>query len=153
MSAIKNNWAKLPIFKDLSPQYLDLLARTATDVACRPGELLFHEGEEADTFYVVAEGNIAIEIFTGERGPVTIQTVGAAEVLGWSWIVEPYRWHFDARATAACQLISFDATLVRKSFDEHPEFGFAMFKRFLPVIVQRMQSTRLQLLDVYHVHH
>jgi CRP-like cAMP-binding protein len=131
---------------------MDLLARTAQEESFEPRELIFHEGDEADKFYLITEGNVALEIFAHERGPVTIETVGSGEILGWSWLVEPYRWHFDAQATAPTAAMGFDARVVRAGFEAHPNFGYVMMKRFLPIIVRRLQATRLQLLDVYHVH-
>ncbi len=152
MSSNTFDWPNLAVFKGLPQNYLHLLARTETVERYEPRELIFHEGDEADRFFIIVEGTVAIEIFTNERGPVTIQTIGAGEILGWSWLVEPYRWHFDAQATAPTELIAFDASVVRGALDEYPDFGFAMMKRFLPIIVRRLQATRLQLLDIYHVH-
>lgn len=102
--------------------------------------MIFHEGNEADKFYLIVEGKVAIEILANGRGRVTVRAIDAGEVLGWSWLVEPYRWHFDAQATVATKAIVFDANVVRESFSKHPEFGFAMMKGFLPIIVQRLQA-------------
>lgn len=152
MFAIKHNWQQHPLFVGLSDSNIDLLSRSATEETYESRELIFHEGDEADRFYLIVSGTVAVEIFAHDRGPFTIQTVGAGEVLGWSWLVEPYRWHFDAQATTPTTVISFDARLVRENLERHQDFGFKMMKRFLPIIVERLQAARLQLLDVYHVH-
>ncbi|NOT01880.1 MAG: cyclic nucleotide-binding domain-containing protein [Phycisphaerales bacterium] len=151
MTGLKADWASHPIFEGLAPDCIEIFARTAKVEEFEPRDLIFHEGEEADRFYLVLEGTVVIQIFVNERGPVNIETVGCGEVLGWSWLVEPYRWHFDAQATVPTKLIAFNARRVRESFESRPDFGFALMKRFLPVIVQRLQATRLQLLDVYDV--
>jgi len=101
MSSNTFDWPNLAVFKGLPQNYLHLLARTETVERYEPRELIFHEGDEADRFFIIVEGTVAIEIFTNERGPVTIQTIGAGEILGWSWLVEPYRWHFDAQDFSA----------------------------------------------------
>jgi len=31
-------------------------------------------------------------------------------------------------------------------------FGYALLSRFVPLIVDRLQATRMQMLDLYHVH-
>jgi CRP-like cAMP-binding protein len=153
VSGLKENWPTHPLFAGLSDSYIDWMARTASEETFEPRELIFHEGEEANTFYLITEGSVAVEVFAHQRGPVTIQTIGVGEILGWSWLVEPYRWHFDAQATAPTETITFDAKRVRESFERHSDFGYAMMNRFLPIVVQRLQATRLQLLDVYHVRH
>ena len=68
----------------------------------RGGQLLFREGDPADTFYLVRHGSVALETFVPARGPVMIETLEAGEVVGWSWLFPPYRWHFDARALSPC---------------------------------------------------
>jgi len=145
------DWRTHPLFVGLPPSYVSFLDQHARVESFTPRELIFHEGEAADNFYLITEGTVAIEVFANERGPVTIQTAGAGEVLGWSWLVEPFRWHFDAQATAHTKTIVFDAKAIRGSFEKQPEIAYTLMKRFAPIIVERLQATRLQLLDVYHV--
>jgi len=145
------DWPRHPLFDGLPDSYVELLAQNSTEESFEPRELIFHEGDEADRFYLITEGNVAVEIFAHGRGPVTIQTEGPGEIVGWSWLVEPYRWMFDAQATVPTRAIVFDAKAVRSSFDTHPDLGYELMKRFIPIIVERLQATRLQLLDVYHV--
>ncbi len=151
MSTRSLEWKSHPLFEGLNEEYLDLLVRSSREESYESRELIIREGDDADAFYLIAEGTVAIEIFANERGPVTIDSLNAGEVLGWSWLVPPHQWHFDAQATTRTRMISFDAAMVRDSFDSYPDFGYAMMKRFIPIIVQRLQATRIQLLDVYHV--
>lgn len=150
MSAGTLDWPNLPLFSGLSRNYIDLLARTATEQRFEPRELIFHEGDQADKFYLIVEGNVAVEIFVNERGRVTIQTLRRNEILGWSWLVEPYQWHFDAQAKVSTQAIEFDAELIRNSFERHPEFGYTMMTRFAAIIVRRLEEARLQLVDIHN---
>lgn len=152
MSAPSYDWSKHPLFEGLPAGYIQLLASTARVEKFEPRELIVHEDEPAEKFYLITEGNVVIEIFANGRGPVMIQSVGVGEVLGWSWLVAPFRWHFDARATTATEAIVFDGQVVRSSFASHPDFGYIMLNRFVPIIVQRLQAMSLQLLDVYHAH-
>ena len=153
MISIHEHWREHPLFAGLSPSDLEFLSGLATTETFEPRELIFHEGDPADKFYLITEGSVAVEIFARERGPVTIQTVSDGDVLGWSWLVDPYLWLFDAQATMKTETIAFDAAALRARFDEDTELGYRMIKRFFPIVMQRMQATRLQLLDVYHVNH
>ena len=150
MSTHKFDWPNHPMFAGLSKSYINLLARTATEESFDPRALIFNEGDEADKFFLVTQGKVAVEIFAHERGPVTVQTIGAGEILGWSWLVEPYLWHFDAHARVSTQAIVFDAKLIRNTFERHPEFGYTMMTRFAPIIVRRLQEARFQLLDLHN---
>jgi CRP-like cAMP-binding protein len=144
--------ADVPLFEGLTEEELELLAGCASNVRFREGELLFREGQEADTFYVVRHGTVALETFVAPLGGVTIQTVEAGEVVGWSWLFAPYRWHLDARALTTVRATGFDAACLRQKCDDDPALGYDLMRRFAQVIIERLQWTRLRLLDVYGQH-
>lgn len=138
-----------PFLQGLPDPYLQTLASCASNVRFEAGEWVLREGEEARRFYLLRSGQVAIEVYVPERGPVVIQTIGEGEVVGWSWLVPPYRWHFDARAVQLTRAISFDAECLRAKAEQDHELGYELFKRFVPVILQRLQAARLQILDMY----
>lgn len=138
-----------PLFQDLDERIVDLLAGCATNVSFDAGEMIYREGEAAKQFYEIRRGDVALEIFVPGRGPVTIETLHEKDVLGWSWLVEPYRWHFEARALTRVSAISLDAICIRGKCESDHELGYELMKRFSKIIVERLQNTRMQLLDVY----
>ncbi len=137
-----------PFFTGLDAATTDLLAGCAMNVHVRAGEFLFREGEAADHFYVLRHGRIAIEVRTPARG-VVLDTVDDGDVVGWSWMVPPYRWAFDARATQDTSAVAFDAACLRGKCDADPVMGYQLMKRFVPVMNHRLQSARIRLLDLY----
>ena len=136
-------------FKGLAPDYRALLAGCATNVRFNLNEFIFREGEAANKFYVIRHGKVALDVYVPGRGYVTMQTVNQGEVLGWSWLFEPYQWHFDARALNLTRAIAFDGQCLREKCDTDHELGYDMMKRFVQIIIQRLQATRLQNLDMY----
>jgi CRP-like cAMP-binding protein len=149
METLEPILAAHPFFKDIDPPYLKTLAGCATNVRFASGRMIFREGEEANEFFLIREGKVAIEIFVEGRGPVTIQTLSAGEILGWSWLVPPYHWRFDARAVDAVRAIALDGKCLRGKCDADPRLGYEMLKRFALVITERLEATRMQVLDVY----
>ena len=141
--------ADVPLFEGLGGEARALLAGCARNVHFAAGERIFKEAGEADVFYVVRHGSVAVESFVPARGPVTIETIEAGEVLGWSWLFAPYRWHFDARALSVVRATVFDGVCLRQKCDGDPELGYVLMGRFAQVLIDRLQSTRLRLLDVY----
>ena len=111
--------------------------------------MLFRDGDEANTFYVLRHGAVALETFVPARGPVTIETLETGEVLGWSWLFPPYRWHFDARALSLVRATAFDGACLRGKCEADPALGYELMSRFAQVAIERLQWTRLRLLDVY----
>jgi len=149
METIETILRDVPLFQGLTPEQLELIAGCGSNVHFSEGELLFRDGEEADTFYVLRHGGVALETFVPARGAVTIETIDAGEVVGWSWLFAPYRWHFDARALSLVRATSFDGACLRGKCEADPVLGYALMTRFAQVMIERLQSTRLRLLDVY----
>ncbi len=137
-------------FRSLAEHQIDRLCRASSETRFEPREIIVRAGDAADEFYLLRSGRAAVEVFTHDRGPITIQTVAAGDILGWSWLVEPFRWHFDAQATERTEAIAFDARQIRAACRTEPEFGLSLLGCFVPLIVARLQATQLQLLDVYH---
>jgi len=133
----------------MEEEHLEVMADCASYVRFRKGEFLFREGEYARRFYIISSGKVGLEIFTPERGPVIIETIEDGDVLGWSWLFEPYRWHFDAIAQTDITAVAFDALCLRGKCDANHDLGYELVKRFSQVIMERLQATRLALLDVY----
>jgi CRP/FNR family cyclic AMP-dependent transcriptional regulator len=139
----------VPFFEGLAQSEIELLAGCAKNVRFTAGEQLFREGDPADSFFVVRHGAVALETFVLGRGAVMIETVEAGEVIGWSWLFAPYRWHFDARALGVVRATAFDGTCLRQKCEADPVLGYALMARFAQVLIERLQWTRLRLLDVY----
>ena len=149
MKTIEDLLGEVPLFRGLERQELALLAGCASNVQFDVGTVLFREGDPADVFYALRHGTVALEMFVPARGAVTIETLEAGEVLGWSWLFPPYRWHFDAKALTAIRATAFDGACLRSKCQEDPELGYDLMSRFAQVLMERLRWTRLRLLDVY----
>jgi CRP/FNR family cyclic AMP-dependent transcriptional regulator len=139
----------VPLFEGLTNTKRALIAGCAGNVRFLEGETLFREGDPANTFLLIRHGSIAIETFVPARGSITIETIESGEVVGWSWLFPPYRWHFDARALSTVRATAFDGACLREKCDEDPQLGYELMSRFAEVLMERLQWTRLRLLDVY----
>jgi CRP-like cAMP-binding protein len=138
-----------PVLLGLAPAHLDLIVGCASNVRFNPGEFIFRAGQEANHFYVVRSGRVSVETFAPQRGAITIETVGDGELLGWSWLIPPFQWHFDARALNLTRAVALDARCLRSKCDADHSLGYELLKRFSQVMEQRLEATRLQLLDLY----
>jgi len=124
----------------------------AKHVTFEAGAYLFREGEPADELYLIRHGRVALEVSVPERGTLTFQTLGPDEVVGVSWLVPPYRWAYDAKALELVRAVAVDALCIRDACERDHDFGYALMKRFVPVLIERLQATRFQVLDVYGSH-
>jgi len=137
------------LFAGLGQQFLELAAGCAKNVRFDPDEYLFHADDPADWIYLVRHGRVALEVTTPHQGAIRFETVGEGEVVGLTWLLPPYRWGYDARATELTRALALDARCLRDKCEADHDLGYEILKRFLPVLVQRLRATRLQMLDVY----
>ena len=149
METIEAILTEVPLFVGMDPEELELLAGCAKNARFTEGEVLFREGDPADTFYVIRHGTVSLEVFVPGRGPVPIESLERGEVLGYEWVFPPYRRHFDARALSLVRATVFDATCLRWKCDDDPALGYNLMSRFAQVLIERLLWTRLRLLDVY----
>ncbi len=141
--------AEAPIFKGLDQAHLELIAGCGRNAGLEAGQYLFRERGRADTFYLVRRGRVLLETFVPGRGALTIETLDEGEAIGWSWLFPPYRWHYDARALDLVRVVAFDGACLRGKCEDDRAFGYELLHRFSPVMLEQLQATRLQLLDVY----
>jgi CRP/FNR family cyclic AMP-dependent transcriptional regulator len=153
METIEPLLAEHPLFKNMLPEYLKLLVGCAKNVRFNAGEMIFREGEAANALYLIRKGTVTLDVFVPERGPITITTLSDGDVIGWSWLIPPYRWHLDARAVELTRAITLDATCLRTKFEQDHELERELLRRYTPVIVERLKATIMQLLDLYSARH
>ena len=139
-------------FAGLEEEFLHLVVGCAKNVRFDAGHYLFREGGPADQFYLLREGRVALEIAAPGRAAISFLTIGEGEIVGVSWLLPPYRWTYDGRADGPVRAISLDAKCLRDKCEANHDLGYEMMKRVVPILAQRLHSSRLQVLDVYGVH-
>ncbi len=152
MEAIEDILAASPVFAGLEAEQLALIAGCARTTGFTALEQLFRAGEPADVFYLVRRGRVALQVHDPGRGTVVLETVEAGEVVGWSWLFAPYRWHLDALAVTDVRALVFDAACLRGKCDADHTLGYALMRAFAGVMIDRLQHARTRLLDVYGNH-
>lgn len=141
--------ASHPFTSGLSPAHLHLLQTCSGDRIYAPGDFLCREGEAADSFFLIWEGRVALEVHVVRHGGLRVETIHPGEVLGWSWMVAPHRWRLDARALEPVRAVVLDAPALRKHCDRDHELGFQVLKRLTQVVGHRLSRTRAQLVEMH----
>lgn len=149
--AMARRLARLPFLSGLTHTQIVLLADCALTAHFKPGEVIFREGETAERFYVIEHGKVTLESGLDFGDPVVIETIGAGDLLGWSWMMPPYVWHFTARAVEPTQAIHFNGTILRQYCERDHSLGFELHKRMSAVMMRRLQAARKKMLAI-HAH-
>lgn len=140
--------ASHPFLVSMKSDHLKVLEDLTMAVKFPAGEFVFAEGDLANRFYLIEQGKVSVESSVPDRDAVPIQILRDGDVLGWSWLFPPYRWHFDARALEDTQAIFLYGTRLRQQCEEDPDLGYDLMKRVTQVLIQRLQSTRRQLVQL-----
>jgi CRP/FNR family transcriptional regulator, cyclic AMP receptor protein len=138
-----------PVFAGLDADALRLVAGCGKNVSLAAGDFLLRQGEPADMFYLVRRGRVAVEVHGPGSGPIVVDTADRGEVVGWSWLVRPYRWQFDARVVEATGVVAFDAHCLREKCEQDPRLGYELLQRVVTAMFGRLVDARVRLLDLY----
>ena len=153
MTDLRTLMAGHRFFEGLDDVRLDTIASCGEVVELRAGAQLAREGEPADRFYAIRSGHVAVGSHLPHRGSVTVATVGPGEVLGWSWLLAPHRWHFDAVTIEPVSALAFDAARLRTAIAADDGLNLELTRRVAGVMSRRLAAARLQLLDLYATSH
>ncbi len=138
-----------PFLEGMPKHWLERLSYQGKRAVYHSGTRLFREGNPADRFWLIRDGRVSLELGVPGRGDVAIDSLGAGTVLGWSWMFPPYRWHFTAVAADQSLAVEFDGKGVLRLCDEDPALGYELTRRFAAVLIERLQATRMRLVDLY----
>ena len=137
-----------PLMREFSQSQFDQLMRIADVVEFEPNEVIHREGDESDRLFVVIRGHVAIEL-AGQHEVLRVETIGPGGEFGWSSMLQGAGRYFQSRALDGVQAMSFEASELRQMCEEDAKFGFALMSRLLAVVAERLQATRLQIVDMH----
>jgi hypothetical protein len=123
----------------LNPDYFHILEECASRAHFGFGQPIFEADSDADYFYLIDQGSVGLEMFVRGKGVITIQTIGAGEALGWSWLFSPYRRHFSARSHAATEAVAFAAPVLRHYAQVNKSFGYDLATPIRPYSDTRLR--------------
>lgn len=136
-------------FAGMRPEHIERIEALATRQHFLAGASIFREGEPANNWWLIEHGDVALQVRPHGRDSRVLQTLHQGDVLGWSWLFPPYRWAFDATTITSTDAMVFDAVALRAEVESDDRLNADLMRRFARIVIDRLQATRLQLLDVY----
>ena len=138
-----------PFLAGMNRTQLTLLMDCAISIRFQPGDIILREGNRADRFFLIETGKVVLESGKDHGDPVVVDTIGAGDLLGWSWMFPPYTWQFTARAVAPTRVIFFAGSVLREYCERDHSLGYELLKRITAVMNRRMQNARQKMLGVH----
>ena len=141
--------AQHPFLHGLSEKFISYISVCARQKTFKLGDYLFRYQNLANQFFMLLEGSVLLLNNIPGKNMIPLETIVAPNIVGWSWMEPPYQWHFDAKAQSEIKCLSIQADNLRIRMLNDKEFGFEMYRRFFSVVVDRLQASRIQSMDVY----
>ncbi len=135
------------IFSDLEPAHIEILANHAEEKVFASGKLLFEQQDAAENFYILRDGSIKVEVPSIMGPALVVQSLGQDDVLGWSWLIPPYKWTFEAKAVSDSKVVAFDGKALLQLCEKDNVFGYALMKRFAGLMSERLHAARRKMMD------
>ena len=147
MPGIKSTIRNTNFFAELPDDDVELIASYGQETQLKRGDMLFKQDDAAKSFYIVCSGKVSVEVPALYGPPLIVQELSDGQILGWSWLIKPYKWSFSARAESDTQLIAFDGPKVLQHCEEDPAFGYRILKMFTQLMSERLAAARLQMME------
>ena len=135
--------------RGMTDHHLAVLSRACWEAPVRAGHRLFEEGGTAHRFWLLRSGGVALDLHAPDRRGLIVETLGAGDLVGLSWLVPPYQWQFGATAVQDTVTFELNAIAVRAACEEDPGLGYALLRRVMSAASSRLHATRLRMLDLY----
>ena len=135
---------------EFSDDALKFLCDYSSTVEIKKGEVLFLEGETADKFYVVRSGRISLQMPAIIGPTLEIQSLDENQILGWSWLISPYKWNFQTKAEEDSELLQFDGVAILARCNEEPKFGYELLKKFAALMSVGLNTARIKMMDEWN---
>ena len=141
--------SRFPLLADLTEAQLSAVAALAHPARFAPGRAIIVEGHTADRCWLIASGRVGLRIHRLGVPDAVVQTLGPGDALGWSWLVPPYRWRFDAVAVTPVEAVELDGVALRELTERDCALGYALAVQLLATVADRLHGSRARLADVY----
>jgi CRP/FNR family cyclic AMP-dependent transcriptional regulator len=138
----------IELFDGFDDEHLQQLAGISRLVEFHPLDTIFKEDEPAGDVYVIISGKVSLATCTPTVGCRKLMEIGDGELMGWSPMVGRIRLSDTARAITATSVVAINGSQLLALCGRHPELGFRFMHRAAVVLAQRLQATRLQLLEM-----
>lgn len=139
-----------PFCADLEVEHVHAMSEAASERELPAGSFLLRRGQPAEALALLLDGDVSLELTEPGDEPIVLETLHGGDPVGWSWLFSPHRWAFDARCLTPVRLLQLDAARLRTMMTADPAFGMALTQRIGQLVVQRLQFTRAQLVEIAH---
>jgi CRP-like cAMP-binding protein len=137
------------VFSGLDEAVLSQLSARVVEVRVAARQILFREGEQADSFYVIDTGEVTIARRLGTEQEKILSVLGPGNVFGEMAFCSESPRTADAAAKSDSTLWKIGRADFAALIANHPEAGLRILSRLMQVTMGRLEQTSRELSTVY----
>ncbi|GHO71863.1 hypothetical protein KSC_107550 [Ktedonobacter sp. SOSP1-52] len=140
MSAHTSMLAKQPFLEHMEPRYVRMMSECGVMQTYDAGTYIFQGSDPATHLYLITQGKVMLELNVRPHSSAPFETLGPGDILGWAWLIPPYRWSFHAYALTSVEIIALDGECLRREAQDDLHFGFALLDCFARILLNRLEA-------------
>lgn len=140
------------LFFRLSDSELEKVAGLAVEKRYEAGTTIFTAGDSAEELFVLEEGRVAVQMTLPQTGDltsrrITVDVVSKNEILGWSAILEPYKYTFTVVCMQQTEALAINGSKLRTLLRDNPKIGYEVMEGLAKVMAAGLNDTRQVLIS------
>ena len=150
MQTLEAILAEHPFFEGFEPRYMQLITGCASNVRFKPGTISFARAKQAEHFYIIRQGKVALETFAALSAARSLSRRSKrARCWAGRGCFRPIAGISVRVPMKETRAIALDGVCLRAKGEADHDLGYELVKRVAQIMMERLQATRLQLLDIY----
>jgi CRP-like cAMP-binding protein len=133
---------QVPLFREVEPARLKLLAFTSERVHFEAGQRFFARGDVADAAYVILDGSAEVSL-DGPAGPVRLALLGKDALVGEMGILADQPRSATVTAETAVTALRIDRGVFLELLAQFPQISIALMR----VLALRLEQTNQALAE------
>jgi CRP/FNR family cyclic AMP-dependent transcriptional regulator len=132
---------RIQLFAKVEPAKLKLLAFTSERAMFKADEILFHQGDAADSAYIIVAGEVAIDVESPGGGSTRVAKLGKDQIVGEIGILADVPRTATVTATAPTTTLKISKELFFRMVSDFPTMAVEVMR----VLAHRMETTNALL--------
>ena len=136
---------RYPYFAKVADESLKSVAQIADEETVSAGTQMFSEGDPADSLNIIIQGEVEIQYILGSGERRTVDTLVDGDILGWSALIEPYKYTAVCTTKRDTRLVAIQAQKLRDLCGQDPMLGYRLTNQIAKLLANRLEGARVQL--------
>jgi CRP/FNR family transcriptional regulator, cyclic AMP receptor protein len=131
----------VPVFEELAPDDLEQVAQVAVPRRFEAGQVVFREGDDSDTCYVLSSGHARALRSHSDGRSITLATFGPGDIFGELAMFDDEKRSATVEAVDEVDAIAILAADMRRLLREHPDISV----KLVTAIARRLRAANERL--------